>query len=287
MPNVYVNGLFLPPERAMVPVMDRAYLFADGVYEVIPVYRGKPFHVDRHLARLRRSLTAVGIPEPMDGPAWAAVFQRLIDEYARERGSDDLALYLQVSRGAGATRSHGGDADLVPAVTVFTLDRAEAASPELEPGTVAVTVEDLRWGRCDIKSTALLPNVLATQQAQAQGAEEAILIRDGQLTEGAASNIFVVREGRVSTPPIGPTLLAGVTREVVIGLLRSADIPIEEVPVFAADLARAEEIWRTNSTREVQPITRLNGSPVGDGEPGPLWRKTRALFDAHKASVSK
>ena len=282
MPNVYVNGAFLPSEQATVSVMDRAYLFADGVYEVIPVYRGKPFHSDRHMARLSRSLAAVNIPKPMDAPAWSAVFERLIDEHAQEHGNDDLSLYLQVTRGAGATRNHGGGADLKPSVTAFTLITVPVLPPESEPGIAAVTLEDIRWGRCDIKSTALLPNVLATQQAQVRGAEEAILIRDGRLTEGASSNIFVVREGRVRTPPTSHAILAGITREVVIELLRSASIPIEEVDVPASDLDRAEEIWRSNSTREVAPITQLNGSPVGDGRPGPLWLRIRALFDAYK-----
>ena len=282
MPNVYVNGAFLPSEQASVSVMDRAYLFADGVYEVIPVYRGKPFHPDRHMARLSRSLAAVDIPEPLDAAAWSAVFERLIEEHAREHGNDDLSLYLQVTRGAGVTRNHGGSADLQPSVTAFTLTTAPVPPPESESGIAAVTLEDIRWGRCDIKSTALLPNVLATQQAQVRGAEEAILIRDGRLTEGASSNIFVVREGRVRTPPTSHAILAGITREVVIELLRSASIPIEEVDVPASDLDRAEEIWRSNSTREVAPITQLNGSPVGDGRPGPLWLRIRALFDAYK-----
>ena len=282
MPNVYVNGAFLPSEQASVSVMDRAYLFADGVYEVIPVYRGKPFHPDRHMARLSRSLAAVDIPEPLDAAAWSAVFERLIEEHAREHGNDDLSLYLQVTRGAGVTRNHGGSADLQPSVTAFTLTTAPVPPPESESGIAAVTLEDIRWGRCDIKSTALLPNVLATQQAQVRGAEEAILIRDGRLTEGASSNIFVVREGRVRTPPTSHAILAGITREVVIELLRSVSIPIEEVDVPASDLDRAEEIWRSNSTREVAPITQLNGSPVGDGRPGPLWLRIRALFDAYK-----
>ena len=282
MPHVYVNGAFLPSEQASVSVMDRAYLFADGVYEVIPVYRGKPFHPDRHMARLSRSLAAVDIPEPLDAAAWSAVFERLIEEHAREHGNDDLSLYLQVTRGAGVTRNHGGSADLQPSVTAFTLTTAPVPPPESESGIAAVTLEDIRWGRCDIKSTALLPNVLATQQAQVRGAEEAILIRDGRLTEGASSNIFVVREGRVRTPPTSHAILAGITREVVIELLRSASIPIEEVDVPASDLDRAEEIWRSNSTREVAPITQLNGSPVGDGRPGPLWLRIRALFDAYK-----
>ena len=281
MPSVYINGAFLPPERATVPVMDRGYLFADGVYEVIPVYRGKPFHPDRHMARLSRSLAAVNIPEPMDRPAWSAVFERLIDEYAREHSGNNLNLYLQVTRGAGATRNHGGGADLQPAVTAFTLEMTPIPPPESESGMAAITLEDIRWGRCDIKSIALLPNVLAAQKAQAQGAEEAILIRDGELTEGASSNIFVVRGGRVYTPPTSRAILSGITREVVIELLRSADLPIEEADVPVADLDRADEIWRSNSTREVTPITRLNGSPVGDGRPGPLWLRIRALFDAY------
>lgn len=263
MAEIYLNGTFVPPERAQVSVLDRGFLFGDGVYEVIPVYGGRLFRLEEHLARLARSLAAIRLPDPLDAPGW----RDMLAELVARNGGGELSLYLQVTRGA-APRDHAFPAQPAATVVAMTspLPAAEAAP------AAAVVVPDLRWQRCDIKAVTLLANVLARQQAREAGAQEAILVRDGALTEGAASNVFVVRGAEVATPPRGPHLLAGITRALVLELLAGTAAPVVERPVPAEELHVADEIWLTSSSREIVPVTRLDGRPVGAGEPGPRWR---------------
>jgi D-alanine transaminase len=268
----WLDGAFTTLGEARISPLDRGFLFGDAVYEVIPVHAGRPFRLAQHLDRLARSLREVRIPDPLDREAWSAVVGGLVERAPWPAAS----VYLQVSRGV-APRDHAFP-DAPP--TVFGMAGPLESPParRLEQGYSAITLEDIRWRRCDIKTTSLIANVLGRQAARDQGADEALFIRDGFAVEGAATNLFVVREGVVFTPPHGPDLLPGVTRDLVVELLRAADVPCRERPVPASWLAEAAEIWITSSTKDVVPVTRLDGRPVGAGRPGPLWERIHALF---------
>jgi len=276
--TAYLNGQWLPLAEARVPVLDRGFLFADGVYEVIPAYGGACFALDGHLRRLARSLRELRIADPLDEPGWRGVVERLV----RENGGGDLAVYLQVTRGAPAKRSHVFPDNTPPTVLGLCHALPSPSAHDRAQGVGALTRPDIRWHRCDIKAIALLPNLLATQAAKEQGCNEAILHRDGRVTEGASSNVWVVHGGKVATPPQGPDILSGVTRDVLLGLLRGAGVTVEERAVRLEELARADEIWLTSSTREVLAVTRLDGAVVGAGTPGPLWHRAFALFQDAK-----
>ncbi len=265
--SVYLNGEYLPPEKACISPMDRGFLFGDGVYEVIPSYGGKLFLLEAHLERLGRSLAAIRLSDPMPDGGWSVMLERLL----QENPGADRSVYLQVTRGP-APRDHvfPGHATATVFAMVSPIAPGSAVSGT---GVSAVTAPDQRWGRCDIKSVALLANVLARQQAADRAAIEAILLRDGLLTEGAASNVFVVTDGVVRTTPLGPAILPGVTRAFVLGVLRAGGRDCREEPVPEVELRAADEIWLTSSTKEVLPVTRLDGQPVGDGRPGPVWRE--------------
>ncbi len=278
-PLAHLNGALVPLAEARVSVLDRGFLFGDGVYEMVPAYGGRPFRLEAHLDRLGRSLAAVGIPNPHDPGRWRAI----VEEVVAANGGGDLAVYLQVTRGAAPARDHAPPTDLRPTVLVMASPLRPRAAEVMEAGVSAVRLEDIRWARCDIKAVTLLANVLARREAARRGAAEAILVRDGEVTEGAASNVFAVLGGVLVTPPKGPRLLPGITRDVVLELAAAEGIPAREAPVAADDLDRAEEIWLTSSTRELVPVTRLDGVPVGDGRPGPLWRRLDAAYQALKA----
>lgn len=277
--RVHLNGKLLPLEQAHVHPLDRGFIFGDGVYEVIPVYGGHPLRLDAHLERLARSLALTRIPEPWSATQWRHHLQALI----AERGAVDQSVYLQVTRGV-APRDHAFP-DCVP--TVFMMSRPLAPPPreQIEQGLSAIMLDDIRWAHCDIKTTALLPNVLLRQQAVDAQAHEALLLRDGWLTEGAASNAFVVIDGVLTTPPATRALLHGVTRQLVLDLAQAAGIPVEQRPISAAELTAAEEIWLSSSTREVLAVTALQDAAVGDGRPGPLFHKLRVAFEAVKSGV--
>jgi len=278
---VYLNGDFLPLEEACIPVLDRGFIFGDGVYEVIPVFGGRPFRCAEHLQRLANSLAAVRIPRPFEDAAWIALFERLI----AENGDGDLSLYLQITRGPAA-RDHALPANPTP--TVFAMCTPLRPLPEAvrAAGIAAITHDDIRWARCHIKATSLLPNVLLRQEALDAGAIEAILIRDGLATEGAASNLFAVIDGVLTTPPKGPRLLPGITRDLILELAHDNAIPAREADIPQTALGGASEIWVTSSTREILPVTRLDGAPVGDGRPGPVFHRMHALYQAYKAGFA-
>ena len=274
-----VNGAFVPVAEARVPVLDRGFLFADGVYEVVPAYDGKPFGLKEHLARLARSLKELQIANPHSEAEWAELARQLMEH----NGGGDCMIYFQVTRGAPEKRGHAfPPKSLAP--TVVGLCNALPAPGEnaLRDGVSAITRPDIRWGRCDIKSVALLPNILATQAATEQACNEAILHRDGRVTEGASSNVFAVLGTSVVTPSKGPEILSGITREVLLDALRAAKVPVQERRLTLNELRSADEIWLTSSTREVLPVTRLDGDPVGARKPGPLWKKAYALFQERK-----
>ena len=272
-PLVYLNGAFLPPEQAQVSVFDRGFVFADGVYEVIPAYGGRPFRLPQHLARLDNSLAGIRLSNPMSSRDWQAVFTRLV----KAGGREDQSVYLQVTRGP-APRDHAFPKQTSPTVFAYSQTLKYPEPAQLAAGVAAITVPDIRWQRCDIKAIALLPNVLMRQQATEQGAAEAILLRDGLMTEGSASNIFVVLKNTLVTPPKGPFILPGITRDLALELARTHGVACEERAVTEFELRSAEELMLSSSTKELLPITRLDGKPVGNGKPGPLHARLHALY---------
>lgn len=278
----WVGGRFVPLADARVSVLDRGFLFADGVYEVIPAYGGKPFALREHLQRLARSLREVQIANPHSDTQWAELVSGLLRENAAAAGSADLMVYLQVTRGAPERRAHPFPAGEAPTVVGMCHALPAPGETALRDGVGALTRPDIRWTRCDIKSIALLPNVLAAQAAREKNCNEVILHRDGRVTEGGSSNVFAVMGTTVVTPSKGPEILSGITREVLLAQLRAAKVPVQERRLTLTELRSAEEIWLTSSTREVLPVTKLDGEPVGSRKPGPLWKKAYALFQAAK-----
>ena len=277
MPLVYLNGQFLPPDQAKVSVFDRGFIFGDGVYEVIPVFGGRLFRLAHHLSRLETSLAAIRLRNPHNTEEWSAIFTRLM----AENGSGDQSIYLQVTRGV-APRDHAFPPNITPTVFAYAQPVKFAPGPHLTQGVAVITTADIRWMRCDIKAIALLANALLRQQAIEQGAVEAILVREGLLTEGAASNIFIVKDHRLITPPKGPYILPGITRDLVVEIAHKNKIACAEQAVSIEALRSADEIWLTSSLKEVLPITRLDGRPVGTGKPGPLHARMFKLYQEYK-----
>ncbi len=280
---IYLNGKYLPLEEACVPVMDRGFLFGDGVYEVIPVYSRRPFRLAEHLGRLRHSLDGIRLQNPHSEEEWAAILAEVV---AGNEGEDQY-LYLHISRGVAPTRDHAFPAKATPTVFVMSTPLPSPPKAWREEGVAAVTAEDNRWLRCDIKATSLLPNVLLRQLAADAGAAETVLLRDGVLTEGAASSIFVVWENILMVPPKSHLVLPGTTYDVVLELARDDGMRVEVRDVSEYELRTAAEVWLASSTREVLPITRLDGRPVGDGRPGPLYQRIDALYQHFKATVMR
>ncbi len=278
---VYLNGEFKPIESACVSVMDRGFLFGDGVYEVIPVFGDKLLRVDEHLQRLQNSLRKVSMANPHSGDEWKQLFRRLLDK----NPGDDRAVYLQVTRGAYPRRDLSIDKQYPPTVFLMVLHVDAVSAESLESGISAITVEDFRWRNCDIKSVSLIANVMLKQQATEANAVDAILVRDGKVTEGTASNVFIVTQGVIATPPKSECLLPGITRDLVIDIARDNKFAYEERDIEENELLRADEIWLTSSTREVAPVVRLNGRPVGDGKAGPMWYKVVEHYQQYKQAL--
>lgn len=270
----YLDGEFLPLVDARIPVLDRGFIFGDGIYEVVPVFGGRAFRLDGHLERLERSLAAVGIRPPLSRASWTAVIERLIAHHA----GDAQTVYLQITRGV-APRNHLPPPDLPP--TVFAMINPIAPVDWNRP-VRAVLREDFRWTRCDIKSTSLLANVLLRQEAAAAGAHEAILVRDGRITEGASSNVFVVRDGRVRTPPLSRFLLPGVTRDLLVELLADGPDAVLECEISGEELVTADEIWLTSSGRELAPVEFVDDIRIGTACPGPVFGRVAARYAAYK-----
>ena len=278
---VYLNGAFLPLAEARVPVLDRGFIFGDGVYEVIPVYARRAFRIDQHLARLQYSLDGIRLANPHSPAEW----KRLIEAVIERSPHRDQSLYLQVTRGV-AKRDHAFPKGVPPTVFLMTNALSTPSPEQVASGVGAVTLTDYRWLRCDIKSTALLANVLLRQAAVDQGAAEAVLLRDGFLTEGAASNIFIVKNGVVITPPKSHLILPGTTYDVVLELAAEAGMTVEIREVSEAELRAADELWLTSASREVLSITTLDGKPVGTGKPGAVFRQMYGLYQGFKARLS-
>jgi len=272
----------MPLEEATVPVLDRGFIFGDGVYEVIPVYSRRLFRLAEHLRRLQNSLDGIGLQNPHTAAEWGALLQQLVDQNEGE----DQYLYLHITRGV-AKRDHAFPKGVAPTVFLMSSPLTPPA-PELKAGGVtAITAQDNRWLRCDIKAISLLPNVLLRQQAVVAGTMEAVLLRDGFLTEGSASNIFVVQNGVILAPPKNNLMLPGITYDLILELAAAEQIPCKVGPVPEAALRSADEIWLTSSTREILPITVLDGQPVGNGQPGPLFKRMDALYQHYKTTVMR
>lgn len=273
-------------EEACVPVTDRGFLFGDGVYEVIPAYGGRLFRLPHHLQRLQNSLDGIRLANPLDASGWEHILNELLVKNRAAAGPDnDQAVYLQVTRGSAPRRDHCFPATVTP--TVYAASNPIALpDPAIEKsGVVAITLQDTRWQRCDIKAITLLPNVLLRQQVVDQGAAEAILVRNGRVLEGSSSNIFVVRNGTLITPPKSEYLLPGITRDLVLELADKHGIPCAESDIDETMLMQVEEVWITSSTREIVPVTKLDGRVVGDGRPGPLWKTMTRHYRDYKQTV--
>jgi D-alanine transaminase len=280
-PNVYLNGEFLPLADARIPVLDRGFLFGDGVYEVIPAYAGKLFRLQQHLRRLDDSLRAIRMSNPLQTEAWHSLLENLIGQ----RPGEDQSVYLQVTRGVAESRDHAIPEGIAPTIFAMTTP-IPAVDPALaSEGIKAITLDDTRWRLCNIKATTLLANVLFRQQAKEEQAAEAILIREGLAMEGAASNLFIVIDGLLITPPKSRYLLPGITRDLVLELAENAAVPFQQREIPEQELLRAQEVWLTSSTKEIMPVTRLNDQPVGDGKPGPLFRKMSAIYGEYKEQM--
>jgi D-alanine transaminase len=284
LPICYLSGHYLPLATATVSPLDRAFLFGDAVYEVIPVYGGRPFRFREHFDRLARSLDAIRMAPPLAHEAWAAICEELI--VRNEATNRDLYLYVQVSRGAEFGRTHAWPEGLSPTLFAYVNVLEPVSTELLENGVKAVTADDIRWARCDIKSTALLANVLLKKLAVDAGAFETILLADGLLREGSSTTVHIVQDGVLATPPNTRRILPGTTRDVVTELSARIGLPSVVREITEAELRAASEIWLSFSTRGVLPVTLLDGAPVGDGRAGPAFRRLHDEFLAYRAELA-
>jgi len=276
MSTVYLNGEYLPADEAKISVLDRGFIFGDGVYEVIPVYGGRLFRGPHHLQRLNNGLEAIRISNPLSEESWIDILEGLV----QQNGGGDQSLYLQVTRGI-APRDHRFPEPITPTIFAMSTPLAEVELKQ-QQGISAVTLEDNRWLRCNIKSISLLPNILLKQQAYDAEGGEALLVRDGYVTEGAASNIIMVKGDTLITPPQSNHLLPGITRDLVIELCRIHNVPHELRPITKEELFAADEVWVTSSTKEIIPVVTIDERPVGDGKIGDSWRTMTHLYREYK-----
>lgn len=274
---VYLNGEYMPLAEAKVPVMDRGFLFGDGVYEVIPAYAGNLFRLDDHLERLDNSLRSIRLQNPHSKQQWSDLLTPLL------KPGLDQSVYLQITRGPAEKRDHAFPQKITP--TVFAMVSGITPYADPENGVKALSMEDSRWKLCDTKAITLLANVLLRQAAVEQGCAEAILFKGDKLTEGAASNVFAVIGGVLTTPPKSPSILPGITRDVILELAGKNNVPCKEQDISKDEIKTASEIWITSSTREIIPVTELDGHIVGNGKPGTLWMKFHEFFQAYKQSL--
>jgi len=277
---VYLNGELLPLSEARIPVLDRGFIFGDGIYEVIPIYRGKPFRGAQHLARLARSLAAIGIPNPHAESEWLD----RIDRVVQANGLADQMIYIQVTRGV-ARRAHAFPKEVTPTVLIMTNPMALPPAAAVEQGVACVTMEDRRWLNCQIKSTSLLGNVLAAQVAAEAGVTEAIQFRDGLLTEASASNVWVVKQGAVSAPPKDNLILEGIRYGLMEELCAAMDIRFEARRITRDEVFGADEILISSASKELLPVVTLDGKTIGSGQPGPVFQRLYAAYQAAKAAL--
>lgn len=279
---VYLNGKFLPIEEATIPVLDRGFIFGDGIYEVVPVYSRVAFRLDEHLARLERSLGEVGIRNPYPREKWRELVYRVIDEQPFE----DQGVYFQVTRGV-AKRDHAFPKNVEPTVFMMSNPLVNPPREQVVRGGKAISAADNRWLRCDIKSTSLIGNCLLRQLSAEAGGAETILFRDGKLTEASSANVFIVKRGVVAAPPKSNLILPGITYDVVVELARANAMPLELRDVGEAEVRGADELWVSSSSKEVFPLVELDGRPIGEGKPGPVFQRMYALYQEFKQKVMR
>lgn len=279
---VYLNGSYMPMEEAKISPMDRGFLFGDGIYEVIPSYHGRMVGFKPHIGRMQNGLRAVDINLDWPHEQWKEICDSLIEK----NGSGNLGIYLHISRGADSKRFHAYPEDITPTVFAFSFEIPEPVGPDKSKviGYRVSTARDLRWERCQIKSTALLGNVMHFQYGYEQGANETLLFNaDNELTEAAACNAYIVKDGTVITPPLDNQILPGITRQILLSILRKdGSIPVEERTVTLYETLQADEIWVTSSSKELVPVIAIDDKPVGDGEIGDVWLAAQTLYSAHK-----
>jgi len=280
--SAYLNGQFLPLAEAKIPALDRGFVFGDGVYELVPVYSNKPFRLDDHLRRLQGSLDGIRLANPHGIDAWRDLILRLIalQDFA------DQSIYIQVTRGV-APRDHAFPKGAPPTVFMFAQPLLTATAEQKAAGVCAVTAVDNRWLRCNIKAISLLANILLRQQAVDADCAETVMLRDGFLTEGAASNIFAVKDGVLLAPPPSNLMLTGITYDVVLELAAAHGIPHEVRAIGEGEVRAADELWMSSSTKEIMAIVKLDGVPVGAGVPGPMARRMDALYQTFKQQVMR
>ncbi len=285
--RAYLNGQFLPIAEARISPLDRGFLYSDGVYEVIPVYSRFPFRIDEHLRRFQDSFDGIRLANPHSADEWKAIILRLIAE------SDfaDQQVYIQVTRGADIKRDQCFPQGVAPTVFLFSAPLVSPSAAQREAGVAVITAPDIRWARCDLKTVSLLPNILTRQLSADVGCTETIMLRDGLLTEGSATNIFLVKDGVIITPPKNQRILPGITYDVVLELAARHQAPHQIRPVSEAELRSADELWMTSSTKEVLAIATLDGQPVGRGDragkPGPVTQQMHAWFRTYKDEVMR
>jgi len=274
LPVCYLNGAYLPLSEARVSPFDRAFLFGDAVYEVVPLYGSRLFRLRQHLDRLNRSLAAIRMPPAMSHGDWAHVCQELISRNAADQGH----LYMQVSRGAEFGRNHAWPEGLKPTLFAYCTELDPLPDALLEHGVAAITATETRWARRDIKATALLANILLKKLAADAGAFETIMLENGELTEGSSTTVHVVKNGVIHTPPNSHHILPGTTRDVVTELADLLSVRNSSTAISESALRGADEIWLAFSTRGVLPVTKLDGAPVGAGVPGPVFKRIHLAF---------
>lgn len=282
---VYLDGKFLPAKDAKISPFDRGFIFGDGIYEVIPVFGGQGFRLAEHLQRLTNNLAAISITNPHTQDQWIGIINNLIDNVVTNFPDViDQMVYIQITRGV-APRDHAFPGNIPPTVFAYADTAPVTKSEYTEHGASAITCADNRWQRCEIKATSLLANVLLRQQAAEANVTEAILIRDNFLTEGAASNIFIVKDKLIRTPPKSEQILPGITRDLLVELIKKSKFTGEETMITEQELLDADEIWMTSSVKEILPVTMLNGNKVGNGPAGPVYKNILEIYRAYKQSV--
>ncbi len=280
--TVFLNGEFMPMEEAKVPVLDRGFIFGDGIYELVPVYSRAPFRLEGHLARMERSLSEVRIANPYSRAQWTAIIEQMIEKHP----FDDQGVYWQVTRGV-AKRDHSFPKDTAPTVFMMSNPLVNPSKEVIENGAKAVSAEDFRWHRCDLKTISLIGNCMLRQLSFEEGAIETLLLREGKLTEASASNAYIVKNGVIATPPKDNHILPGITLDVVFDIVARGKLPIEVREITEAELRGADEVWVSSSSKEIVAVVDLDGRPVGNGKPGPVFRKAWQLYQDFKGEVMR
>ena len=280
--TVFLNGEFMPMEEARVPVLDRGFIFGDGIYELVPVYSRAPFRLEGHLARMERSLAEVQIANPYSRAEWTRIIEQMIDR----QPFDDQGVYWQITRGV-AKRDHAFPKNVQPTVFMMSNPLVNPSKETVENGAKAVTAEDFRWQRCDLKTISLIGNCMLRQLSAEEGAVETILFRDGRLTEASASNAYIVKNGVIATPPKDNLILPGITLDVVFDIVKRGNLPMAVREITRAEVFGADEVWVSSSSKEIVAVVDLDGKTIGTGKPGPVFRKAWQLYQDFKNEVMR